>query len=659
MLDTIQAAVHLTNGFVYFFKGNHYVKWDPGTGVVTHNGGQVLRRLGMDGWRELPVEFHSGIDAAFYYRPEDAVYFFQGNHYVKWKDGGPVTQNGSPICTIGVDGWQGLPEKYRSGFDAVIYHEQNRHAYFFKHSTYVKYLPGVGVIPANGSEIREFGVSGWNGIPPGFQSGVDTAMYYRANHRIYFFKGRQYARWNAERGNEGLDDRYPRRIGLRNGLEIKTEDSTSGWPGLSHVISGPLIGHTTDRETRVWVWLSDKESAERIQLELNGLPASFTVVDPVSRGLKESVQAIHPGSVIRQFIVKGLSPGTSHHLDLLLDGAALESLRVRTPPSPSNCGDVRLAFLSCVRITKGNIAPAPVLQALSSAQAHLTLFCGDNCYYVDGAQTVDRCSPKEPIDWADTARMLRRQMQARNHPEMANLLLRGATFSTWDDHDFGFNDAPGADEPAAVDWVGRERSSQVFRAFWPNNYLLEEGDVRHAFRWGPVHVFMTDSRFERSDRQGRIWSAEQQSWLFNGMRESDAPLKLVVTSDQFLSHPSPERAEFFSRLDSIGGRILFLAGNVHYTSLFRPDEGNGTLMEFTSSPAKMHNTIENVDRDRIWGKKIDNFGLVRISIDGVIGSRVLGEVILEARDEHNQVIHDSLRNRPCRTTWNLDTGEIS
>ena len=32
MLDTIQTTLHFTNGFVYFFKGNQYIKWKPGAG---------------------------------------------------------------------------------------------------------------------------------------------------------------------------------------------------------------------------------------------------------------------------------------------------------------------------------------------------------------------------------------------------------------------------------------------------------------------------------------------------------------------------------------------------------------------------------------------------------------------------------------------------
>jgi PhoD-like phosphatase/Hemopexin len=663
MLDTIQAALHFTNGFVYFFKGNQYVKWKPGpdAGVVTHDSGRVLRRLGVDGWRQLPAEFHSGIDAAFYYPPVDAVYFFKGTQYVKWKDGGPVTMNGSLLRTIGVDGWQTLPPEFRLGFDAVVYHAEREHAYFFKGNQYVKYNPNSGVVTASGNPIRQLGITGWRTLPLGFHNGVDAVMYFRRNRKIYFFKGRQYARWNAE-DDAGLDARYPRRIGLRHGSNTVTAEMIGGWPGLSHVIAGPLVGHTTEYETRVWVWLSDQDTANQIQVQLNGQAASFTIVDPVSPELRASVQAVQPGSVIRQFIVKGLRPNLTHRVDLRLGKSLLESVQVRTPSSPSDRGDVNLAFISCTRYTTDPHA-APVLKALSEAQPDLTLFCGDNCYYVDGDSSGSPSEPRRPVDWWSTELMLRRQIQGRNYPETADLLLRGATFSTWDDHDFGFNNAAGSDLAVEGEWVGREPSSQVFRAFWPNDYSLQQSSIRHAFRWGPVQVFMTDSRFDRDKKSGEIWGANQLNWLLEAMHQSDAPLKIVVMAEQFLKNIIPERQNFIDGIQNVRGRILILSGDVHYTSLVRARKGNVDLLEFTSSAAKMGNDGNGENPSpaatRIWARRRDTFGLLRISINSFNKGRVLGQVILEARDGNGQIIMDHEGNRPCRTTWNLDTDEIS
>jgi len=122
MLDTVQASLHHTNGYAYFFKGTHYMKWKPGSGVVPLSStGERLRRLGVDGWTSLPDNFKTGIDAAFYYPSRDAVYFFKGHEYVKWQNGA-VPLNGDAVRRIGVDGWTSLPAAYRSGFDAVVYH---------------------------------------------------------------------------------------------------------------------------------------------------------------------------------------------------------------------------------------------------------------------------------------------------------------------------------------------------------------------------------------------------------------------------------------------------------------------------------------------------------------------------------------------------------
>lgn len=250
MLDTIDAVLHHTNDFVYFFKGNQYLKWKPGEGVVPLRNGSRLRTLGVTGWQALPDEFKQGIDAAFYYPPTQAVYFFRGSQYVKWKNGAPeYTADGRIVRDIGITGWSTFPASFRTGIDTAFYNHENGAAYFFKGRRYLKYEEGTGVVPHNGNPIRELGITGWDSLPVAFKDGLDAAMYYRENDKIYFFKGRRYARWEPDLG---LDPRYPRRIGLRHGQDMK-----GGWPGLSHIVSGPLIGHTTPNSARIWLWLAD------------------------------------------------------------------------------------------------------------------------------------------------------------------------------------------------------------------------------------------------------------------------------------------------------------------------------------------------------------------------------------------------------------------
>ncbi len=62
--------------------------------------------------------------------------------------------------------------------------------------------------------------------------------------------------------------------------------------------------------------------------------------------------------------------------------------------------------------------------------------------------------------------------------------------------------------------------------------------------------------------------------------------------------------------------------------------------------------------EQFWGSGQDNFGIVRVSVQDVIGQRVIGSVTFELRDRTRAVCQDPMRSIPCRTTWNLDTDEL-
>lgn len=681
MLDTIQASLHHTNGYAYFFKGDKYMKWEPGVGVKPTSDGRAVRNLGVDGWTSLPAAFKTGIDAAFYYPSRNAVYFFKGDKYVKWVQGtGAIpTADGRITRDLGVDGWTTLPAAFKRGFDAVIHHEEQDHTYFFKAATYVKWKPGSGAVLYDGSTIRQLGEDGWTQLPTGFKDGVDAAMYYRENKKIYFFKDRWYARWNP---GVGTDPRYPRRIGLRHG-----DNMDSGWPELSHIVSGPLAGATTPHTTSVWLWLADEAALTELRYTLNGVATTPAIVEKVDRSLLGDLHAIHPRSLIREFRFSGLLHNATNRIGFVLGHTEVEQIVVRTPPHDASTGDVDLAFASCLKFSN-HVEEAPVIRAMGLWDPDLTLLCGDNCYYVEDGGTETTGSGGEAGDWDSTRKMLKRQQQARNHPELADMAQRGAVLSTWDDHDFGFNNNCGVDHKNAPNWVKRDAAGMVYRAMWPNAYAQGTGSIEHHFRWGPVHVFMPDARYNKDTHHAVIWGDTQLQGLLDALRASNAPVKLIVTAGQFLYNPPKEdggeeeeeghESEARGERDAliaairnsdggkaITGKVLFLSGDVHFTEFRRAAVAEGgRILEFTSSAAKRGSTsdypLEDAAAgDRFWASRNDTFGGVRISVQNVIGDRVIGTITVEARGADGEVLMDTRMNIPCRSVWDLDTDAIN
>src|SRR4029079_16950141 len=126
----------------------------------------------------------------------------------------------------------------------------------------------------------------------------------------------------------------------------------------------------------------------------------------------------------------GLSPGSQHHIELLDGDTLLEATTFRTPPAPSQKGQVHIVAGSCSDMSKNADVAAFSTMAAADPPADFAVFLGDNCYYVNQGRTTSGGSA--PRDWESTVRMLLRQVQARNHPEFHKVSSRLAAFSTWD-----------------------------------------------------------------------------------------------------------------------------------------------------------------------------------------------------------------------------------
>jgi len=224
-------------------------------------------------------------------------------------------------------------------------------------------------------------------------------------------------------------------------------------------------------------------------------------------------------------------------------------------------------------------------------------------------------------------------------PAAAAVLKAVPAVSTWDDHDFGFNDSTA--ESGSMDSEQRAHAAEVFRMLWPNLYDRAGADdsIENSFRWGNVHVFVPDGRFNRkAGGNAQVLGDEQARALLEKMNESDAKVKILVSATQVIPdrgrfesfvHDAPEeRSSLLDGFDDgppglleIDGRILILSGDIHSSELcaYGGAEGSPALIELTSSPLLVKTSADKVlvpadddDGRRIWS--VYGEGYARVSI---------------------------------------------
>lgn len=297
----------------------------------------------------------------------------------------------------------------------------------------------------------------------------------------------------------------------------------------------------------------------------------------------------------------------------------------------------RIGFGSCAEGGKEQ----PIWDAILAKKPELFLFLGDNVYG----------------DTRDMGVLRARYAELAGQPGFRR--LRGSTpvVATWDDHDFGEDDAGG-------DFPMKEQSRQVFLEFWeePADSPRRARDgVYASYVFGPpgrrVQVIMLDLRYNRTplvrqdhgSRGYRSWALArhrkgldvpgpyarnpdtratmlgERQWQWMGRQlELPAELRLVVSSVQVLADfPGWEGWALFPRdqqrlIDLIRQKrangVVFLSGDMHYSELSTLDVNVPyRLWDLTSSgltevwPALTPNANRTSDVVRE-----PNFGLVEI-----------------------------------------------
>lgn len=323
-----------------------------------------------------------------------------------------------------------------------------------------------------------------------------------------------------------------------------------------------------------------------------------------------------------------------------LPTAVLLALGLAFSAAPARADDpakilTRIAFGSCADQDK----PLPVFDTVAAAKPDLLILLGDTMY-----ADLDRKVKVTP----DVIRAKYAEMQ--KVPGFAKLKAACPILGTWDDHDYGKNDA-------GAEWEHKDEAQQALLDFFgvaKDDPRRTRKGVYHAEVYGPpgkrVQVILLDTRYHRSpvkkapfDPKTRIAAAipntdpdatflgdEQWKWLEEQLKKP-AEVRLLASSIQVISDDHPfekwanipkERERLYALINSTGANgIIVLSGDRHLAEISLDTTAVGyPLYDVTSSGfnqgSKAWRAPEKNDKRFSAMPYGDNFGFITIDWTG-------------------------------------------
>lgn len=385
---------------------------------------------------------------------------------------------------------------------------------------------------------------------------------------------------------------------------------TSAAVGNPRLMQGPMVGEVRPDALLVWVRLSGPFAAH---IEYATTP------DFTSARQTAPLTADKSDDYVLKFSLGGLPAATRVFYRVWVEGRLDPTTGHGAPfvttTGPAGPARFRIAFGSCARMRQP--AVDAIWNAIPPWNPDLFFWLGDNIY----GDALD------PDILAEEYRRL------RDAPGLARTWGTIGHLATWDDHDFGLNDADRTHP-------GKSGALEVFTRYWANPAagLPHAPGVYFQASYGGVDFFFLDGRTYRDpnaqpDSPAKTFLGRAQlAWLRDGLRRSRAPFKLLVCGsgwstaklggDSWGACLHERNALFdFIRDENISGVVL-LSGDTHAGELNAipwSARGGYDLYDLVSSPLVQVSRHSWVDRQpeirvRQAFDATPNFGLVEFDL---------------------------------------------
>jgi hypothetical protein len=392
---------------------------------------------------------------------------------------------------------------------------------------------------------------------------------------------------------------------------------------ISRLVLGPIVGHTDDSSTRIWIQVFDDPAEYQLRVEGAGL---FDFVS-TEGGLLEFRTAIA--------VATGLRADWRYRYSVLRRGRVIAQSRgtFRTMPAPGSMAHLLFCVISCSTAATDGIWEQ-FGKFVDDAKPHFVLMMGDQLY-------VDEDEPDVFKDHFESKRAVRRAALAEKYrlnwsrEPVRRVLSTVPVYMMWDDHDVrdGWGSLA-ADSPTLVQKYPRGaeifvKSNAYFEdardAYWHfqgcHNPLATPGQefpnyidgppgpgrraMPYAFRCGRLVVLMLDSRGDRDVFRPTfpVLGAEQWGFIqqvFDGLPQ-DVEALAVMT-------PTP-----IASMDPDGQVQRLMGDRTDDIVAFRRGDQEGVLNPKSSGEkSDIPLAVANVHLSRILGTQL-NLGNYKIS----------------------------------------------
>ncbi len=273
----------------------------------------------------------------------------------------------------------------------------------------------------------------------------------------------------------------------------------------STLTHGPMIGHTTDTTTRIWI-RADGPGKMQVRFSSKGR----TIVS-------ETIRLVENNNFCGSAEVRGLSPKTTYSYRVFLDNKE-QSRDVRqeitTFDRALKPGIIRIGFGHSLR----GSGAQDTWKAVAVKKPDIFILMGDNIY----------SNSTEP------AKQRRMYLEFRADRYFRAFGATTPIYAVWDDHDYG-KDNSDRTEP------GKERSLETFNEIWPNpkSQAVQNPGIWTRFTVGGAEFFLMDVRYHRSANSEpdgpakTMLGTEQLAWLKNSLASSQARFKFPVSGSSW------------------------------------------------------------------------------------------------------------------------------
>mgnify|MGYP000389157191 CR=1 FL=1 len=289
----------------------------------------------------------------------------------------------------------------------------------------------------------------------------------------------------------------------------------------------------------------------------------------------------------------------------------------------------KIAFGSC----SNQSYSLPIFNNIVNHNPDLFIFLGDNIYG----------------DTSDMEKLKAKYQRLLNKKSYINLKNNVPIIATWDDHDYGKNDA-------GKNYAFKEQSKEIFLNAFDEPKSSERRKhkgIYHSYEYNidgnKLQVILLDTRtfrddlkrykgeFDKDDRYSfyhksysahtntktTILGKQQWKWLRKQLKKP-ADVRIIGTGTQFgiewngyeswanFPHEQEKMLKLIKKTKAEG--VLFISGDVHYSEISKIKSPNTyPIYDFTSSGLSSTWEFATPNKNRIEGPIMDNhFGLITI-----------------------------------------------